>query len=370
MRGNKILGIIFSHTQDDKLRELTDVRTTGSVPYGGRYRLIDFALSSMVNSGIEKVGVITKSNYQSLLDHLGSGKSWGLSRKNSGLFILPPFGRGNVLHESKVEALCNNAKFISHSLEDYVVLSDSDVIYSLDVQKVVDQHIAKGADITAVYKEGAAPEQLGASLMFNFNEEGNAESVLIDSQCQGTCNYGLHIYVMHKEFLLSAVKEAYGHNRLNFSRDIIAAEVAKGNVYGYKYTGYSAVIGSMKQYFDASMDLMKPEIRAELFGSNPVYTKIRDEMPAVYGLGSEVENSLIADGCQINGYVENSILFRGVTVGAGAVVRNCIVMQDTSIGENTKLNYVVVDKDNSIGAEREFAGEESYPVYIRKGSLI
>lgn len=370
MRSNRVLGVIFSNTENPSFSELTSVRTIGSVPFGGRYRFIDFILSSMVNSGIDKVGVITRSNYQSLLDHLGSGKAWDLSRKREGLYMLPPFGHGGNMVEGKVETIASNASFFRNSKEDYVVLSDSDIIINIDIQKVVQSHIQSDADITVVYTHGIAPTPMTEKLLFKFDDEGKATDMLIGVDKEETCDYGLRMYIMRKDYLIETINDAVSRNRINFIRDVIASCFEKGKLYGYRHDGYSAVVGSLKQYFDVSMDMMKFDVRNQIFGTRPVYTKVRDEMPAVYGLGSVAHNSLVADGCTVNGEINNCILFRGVTVAEGAKLNNCIIMQDTQIGPNANLEYVVIDKNADVKVGRKLTGCESYPVFISKGSVV
>lgn len=370
MRSNRVLGIIFSNTQNPNFNELTSVRTIGSVPFGGRYRFIDFVLSNMVNSGIDKVGVITRSNYQSLLDHLGSGKAWDLSRKSEGLYILPPFGHGGNMVEGKVETIASNASFFRNSNKDYVVLSDSDVVMNIDIQQVVDSHIQNEADITVVYKNGVAPTPMDEKLIFKFDDENKATDMLIGVDKEDACSYGLKMYVMRKDYLLDAVQNAVSRNRINFARDIIAPCFESGKLYGYCHDGYAAAIGNLKQYFDANMDLMSFDIRNELFKVRPIYTKVHDEMPAVYGLGSNAYNSLVADGCTVHGEINNCILFRGVTVAEGAKLNNCIIMQGTQIGANANLEYVIIDKNVTVKSGRKLTGCESYPVFISKGNIV
>ena len=371
MTGNNVVGIIFSNMHDDKLRELTDIRTMGSVPFGGRYRTIDFALSNMVNSGITKVGVITKSNFQSLMDHLGSGKAWDLSRKHEGLFILPPFGFNNSVYQSRVEALNGIQNFLTQCKEDYVVMSDCHIVFTMDLRPVVAEHIAKNADITMVYKNSVMPADLPEKICVEVGRNRKITDVLLTEGSADKVNWGMGLYVISKKFLLKVVAEAMARNRLSFVRDILQRSFEDCRVYGYKYDGFTGVLGSMKSYFESSMELLKPAVRSDLFPlARPVYTKVRDEMPTRFGLGSKVVNSIIADGCLIEGEVENCILFRGVTVGKGAKLKNCIIMQDSTVGNNTNLNYVVADKDVVFRDGRSMMGFESYPVYISKGAEV
>lgn len=371
MIGNNVVGIIFSNMHDDRLRELTDVRTMGSVPFGGHYRTIDFPLSNMVNSGVTKVGVITKSNYQSLMDHLGSGKAWDLSRKREGLWILPPFGMGNGVYQSRIEALDGISNFLNNCKEEYVVMSDCHIIYTMDFRPVFAEFEEKNADIMVVYKNSVMPEDLPDRIRFEVGRGRKITDVVIGGDVEGKCNWGMGVYVMRKSFLVKVVAECIARNRMLFGRDVLQRGVSEYRIYGYKYEGFAGVLGSKKSYFEANMALTDPSVRADLFPKErPVYTKVRDEMPTRYGLGSRAVNSLIAGGCIIEGDVENCILFRGVTVEKGAKLRNCIIMQDSVIGANTTLNFVIGDKDVVYKPGRTLMGYESYPVYIAKGSEV
>ena len=371
MIGNNTVGIIFSNMHDNRLRELTDVRTMGSVPYGGRYRAIDFPLSNLVNSGVNKVGIITKSNYQSLMDHLGSGKAWDLSRKHEGLFILPPFGLGNSVYQTRIEALAGIINFLQQCKEQYVILSDCHIIYTMDFRPVINEHIAKKADITVVYKNGLMPEDLPEKVRVEVGRSRKLTEVIDGGDIDGKCNWSMGVYVINKDFLIRVVSNAVARNRLSFVRDVLQSGINEYRIYGYKYEGFAGVLGSLKGYFKQNLALMDPAVRADLFPADrPLYTKERDEMPTRYGLGSRVVNSLIADGCLIEGDVENCVIFRGVHIGRGARLRNCIIMQDSVVGDNTNLSFVIGDKDVTYTAGRSLLGAESYPAYIAKGNIV
>jgi len=357
---------------DSHLREITDLRTMGSIPFGGRYRAIDFPLSGMVNAGIGKVGVITKHNFQSLMDHLGSGKAWDLSRKRAGLFILPPFGYNNSVYQSRVEALSGIASFLSHGTEDYILMSDCHIIYTMDYQELMEEHIQKGADVTVVYKSGVMPADLPEKARFELGRGHKINEIVIEPEAPGNkVNWSMGVYLLKKELLVQIISDAMGRNRLDFIRDVLMPAAQSHRVFGYKFDGFAGVMGSTKGYFDTSMQMMKPEVRGDLFKpSLPIYTKVRDEMPTRFGLGSNVKNSVLADGCLIEGDVENCVLFRGVQVGKGAVVKNCVIMQDAVVGEDARLNYVISDKGCKFRPGRSISGFDSYPVYIAKGSEV
>lgn len=374
MRGNNVLGVIFSNMHDEAIRELTDLRTMGSVPFGGRYRLIDFALSNMTNSGITKVGVVTKSNYRSLLDHVGSGKAWDLSRKTEGLILLPPYESGGSdrgVYGNRMEALLGIRGFLEHAQEDYVFISDTDVVCNLNVEKVVERHIDTGADVTVVYKKGKISPVNSSVTVVETDGDGMVEQVILEEKMVEEQNVDLNMYVVGRKFLLGLLSEAASRGWRNFNRDLLQANVGRYKIAGYEFTGYCGIINSMSNYFRVNMDLLDPECRGQLFLSNrPVYTKVKDNMPTRYGLGSEVKNSLIADGCVIEGKVENCILFRGVHVAKGAEISNSIIMQGSQVGEGTRLNYVILDKNVTLRSDRTLMGFDPYPVYIRKGSMV
>ncbi len=375
MRGNNVMGIIFSNLHENLISQLTELRTMGAVPFGGRYRLIDFPLSNMVNSGINKVGVITKTNYQSLIDHLGAGKAWDLSRQRNGLFILPPFMDPSD-YANRVKTFNAIMPFLKNSSEEYVVISDCDAICNIDFQEVYEKHLADNADITLIYKRGVLPEKLQNPMVLSFDAKGRVNDVLVDPSISGSCSYYMNIMLIKRELLMKLVmmklvNQCISKNTMSFKRDIIQAEYKNLAVFGYEFKGFSTMVTSMSDYFSANMALKDKEVRDDLFnGRRPVYTKVRDDMPTKYGLGSKVSNSLIGNGCLIEGEVDNCVLFKGVHIGKGTKVSNCVIMQDTRVGDNCSLSYVVVDKDVIIRDGKTLAGTTTYPVYIGKLSVV
>lgn len=371
---NNVLGLIFASLHDSTVVELTKKRTMGSVMFGGRYRLIDFPLSNMVNSGITEVGVITKSNYGSLLDHLGTGREWDLARKQGGLNLLPPFSQslGEGVYRGRLEALNNVWNFVEYSNCEYVVLADCDFVANINFDDVIRQHIATKADITVVCGKYTYSEDSGSGVdVIETDETGRIRSVLIDPQLSGECNICLDMYVMRKDTLAKFVKDAASRNQYSLIRDCLQARVNEFNFMGYQFDGYFSRIDSVKSYYQANLALLKPENRNALFLPNaPIYTKTGDNGPVKYGLESKVKNSLIADGCIIDGTVEDSVLFRGVKVGKGSVVRGCVLMQGTSIANNCTLTSVITDKNVTTADGRVLTGSESYPVYIGKNAKL
>lgn len=373
-------GLVFSNIHDESLPELTRLRTMASVPFGGRYRLIDFALSNMVNSGISKVGVITHYNYQSLLDHIGTGKDWDLARRSGGIKILPPFitaydakGIGQ-LYNTRLEALMGVVNFISRCTEDVIVLSDCDTICNIDISDVIDQHEESGADITIVVKQVDHPGLCSPrhSIIVSDEEGKIIDATEYSEDIQPGQDVSTNIMVINRMYLLNIVNDAAAHGYTSFFRDVISRNIGRANFRVYRHDGYYALISSLAVYFDCSMQLLRPEVRGALFGvpERPVYTKVRNSAPTIYRTGSSVGNAIIADGCTIEGRVENSIIFRGVKVGRGSVVRNSILLQDTVIGSGVSLNCVVTDKNAVVRDGRQLSGHETMPFFIGKGIMV
>ena len=362
--------IIFSSMNEENVPELTRVRSMGSIPIGGRYRVVDFALSNMVNSGITTVGMITKNNYQSLMDHLGAGKDWDLSRKDGGLILLPPYsGESETLYRNRLEALKGATAFLKKCKEDFVVITDSDAVYKLDYSKVIEAHIAKNADITMVYHEHEVVRS-HYFMTFNTADDGRITDIEINPTSGGVRKNYINVMVARTSFMLRLIQDAIQHGYKSFGRDILSPSVGLFNLYAYKLEGYYSSISSLEKYFEINFDLLKKDVRSEIFGQRDVYTKVNDSAPAKFADTAKVKNSLVSDGCIIEGTVENCILFRGVKIGRDTVVKNCIIMTDNIIGENCNLAYVVSDKDSVIRDGRVLAGCEIQPYFISKGSLI
>lgn len=368
-----VLGLVFANMHDTTLGDMTKNRTMGSVMFGGRYRLIDFPLSNMVNSGISEVGVITKSNYQSLLDHLGSAREWDLPRKKGGLYILPPFGNvESTLYRGRIEALYGAMSFIKHSRAKYVILSDCDVVTNIDYKPIVAAHIESGADITAVAHTGVySSDDIKTSTVFNVDADKNVTSVLINPDISGTCTTSLNVFVMSMDFLIETVNDAMARGNVSFERNILQEKCRELKIKIYEYDNYFSKLNSPESYFKSNMALLEPENARKLFvPKRSIYTKVSDNAPVKYDLDSKVSNSLIADGCIIEGEVENSVLFRGVKVGKGAKVKNCILMQGTVVGDNAELSYLITDKNVSICENHILTSSPQYPMYVGKGASV
>ena len=370
----KALGIIFPNSYDNWVPELVNVRLMASIPFASRYRMIDFVLSSMANSGIDNISVIVKKNYHSLMDHLGSGREWDLVRKNGGLNIFPPFMESDSrAYLGRAGALANTLDFLRSQKEKYVVMTDSNIAVNFDFAKMIDAHIESGADVTVAYNE----QELPANFLYheandrdhyytlNINN-GRVEKILINAKDKGVQNFSMNMYVVDRELLINLINEASLRGNEYFERDVLIPQLSKLNVQAYKYDGYLARITGMKSYFDENMKLLDDYNIDALFDGNPIYTKIRDDNPTRYIDGAKVKNTMAADGCVIEGEVENCVLFRGVKIAKGAVVKNCVLMQDTVVEAGANVEYTITDKDVVITAGKELKGNDSFPVYIPK----
>ena len=366
------VGIIFSNMHEENVPELVRKRTIASIPFGGRYRIIDFQLSNMVNSGITTVGLVTNNNYRSLIDHLGSGKDWDLARKDGGIILLPPFSeKSGKLYTNRLEALSSMTSFLNKRQEEYVVLTDCDSVAKFDISDVIAYHESKNADITLVTRYGEI-ERKNDYMLVNANEDGRVDEIKIAPHVENgeKVEFYVNLMVVNRQFLLNIVEDSLTHGYKSFTRDVIAKQLNSLKIYRYLFNGYYAGIDSMAAYYKRNMELLNKEVRDELFGDRDIYTKVRDSAPSKYGSEAVVKNSLISDGCEIEGTVENSILFRGVKVEKGAVVRNSIIMQDNIICANSTLNCVITDKNVVVGNRRTLSGCDELPFFVQKGTRL
>ena len=372
------LGIIFPNTYDSLIPELVSERLMASIPFAGRYRMVDFVLSSMVNSGIGNVSLIVRKNYHSLMDHLGSGREWDLTRKNGGLNIVPPFAQKNIkMYTGRVEALASILEFLKAQKEKYVVMSDANIAVNFDFKAFMDAHIASGADVTVAYSKEELPasamkkNDIGTNMYYSFViEDRRVVKLDICSKESGVQNFSMNIYIMDRELLIEQISTAYLHGHSYFERDILAPQLDTLNVQAYQYDGYLARICDLKSYFDENMKLLDEKNLDGLFARDSIYTKIRDDNPTRYIGEAKVKNTMSADGCIIEGEVENCVLFRGVRIAKGAKVKNCVLMQDTVVEEGANLEYIITDKNVTFTAGKELKGSDSFPVYVAKHQTV
>jgi glucose-1-phosphate adenylyltransferase len=369
---NNMMSILFASGNESKLNELTLHRTTASLPFGGRYRLIDFTLSNLVNSGITQIGIITSSKYQSLMDHIRQGRDWDLNRKNAGLSVFPPFVYNNSsdVYKGKIEAIYSIMSFLTRSKEEYVVISNCNIAANIDYEQVFESHIKSGAKITMLCRPGFTTTS--RRIVIERGEDGIVTDIY-ETEISGSDRkeISLNSYIIAKDLLLDLVKKAYARGQVDFEKDVLFKLVEEKSVYAYELDSYAAIIDDVKTYYGESMNLLNRDVREQLFdGKHAIYTKVKDSVPTTYKAGAKVTNSLLADGCVIDGTVENSILFRSVTVEEGAVVKNSIVMENGIIGKNSSLKYAITDKDVVISADRDISGFVTYPIVIVKGKTV
>ncbi len=377
---NDVMGVIYTSKDNLNLRELTTNRAVAALPVAGRYRIIDFVLSNLVNSGVRNVGVIAQKNYHSLMDHLGSGKQWDLHTRNNGLFILPPFltRENGGEYSGLVEALRANFDYLRRSTQPYVILSSSDYICNASFEDMVSQHLSSGADITMMYiKVRSEHLEFSSSAANNHSYlkigEGNlVEDIEVNPNAANYPNLSMNVFMIKRTLLIHLIDQASARGAKDLDSEVIRPYVNSGalKIMGYEFKGYYRRIETIKGFFKFNMDLLNYDVRRELFDTHPVYTKTRDEASAIYRSSAEVKNSLVANGCVIEGSVENCVLFRGVHVGRGAHLKDCIIMQDCYIEEEVEMENVILDKVVTVRAHGRLIGQRQYPIVIGKNVTL
>ncbi|MBR3811805.1 MAG: glucose-1-phosphate adenylyltransferase subunit GlgD [Agathobacter sp.] len=375
---NEALGVIFPNSYDGLVPELVKERLMASIPFASRYRMVDFGISSMARAGIDNISLIARENYLSLMDHLGSGREWDLARKNGGLNVIPPYAQKEIkVYNGRVEALESIKSFLVSQKEKYVVMADSNFVANIDYADIINEHKESGADVTLVYRKQEIPslfkKPVSATndLYYTYEiEDGRVKQIFVNSKRDGVANFSMNIYVVERELLIRLIDEAYVLGFTCFERDVLSPQIDMLNIHGYCYEGYAAHIYDMKSYFDENMRLLEEDNLKGLFGPGQIYTKIRDDNPTRYIKGAKVSNVMAADGCVIEGEVENSVLFRGVKIAKGAKVKNCVLMQDTVVGKDVSLEYVITDKDVTITDSKSLAGTDSFQVFVAKGQTV
>jgi len=366
------MGLIF--TNDASLGELTNKRTMASLPFGGRYRQVDFALSNLSCAGIRHVGIISRHSYQSLMNHVGDGEEWGLELEEGGLEFLTPFAHSTVgTYRGKLESIANAMDFLEYGdEEDYVVMIDSAVLSNIDLNAVVEAHIASGKDVTVVTKKGICNGQKKIDLAVQV-VDGEVKEMVVDYAADDKYVASMDIFVVNKKWLIQSVKAMVARDKFHMDRDLVMGGWRRGlvSVNVYEHEGVALFNESVEEYFFNSLSLIAKDVRADLFGANhPIYTKVRDRVPTYYGENSDIEDCLIADGCMLDGKVEDSILFRQVTVEEGAEVEDCIIMNDTVIGAGAKLKYVILDKNVTVTPGAKLYGTKKNPVIVKRGETV
>ena len=365
-------GIIFAYGAESELGALVGRRTSSSLPFCGRYRLIDFALSSLANAGVNNVGVIMQQDYQSLLDHLGSDKDWDMSRRHGGLRMLPPFGlpeyhTGNYL--GTVEALNAVSAYIHDIPQSHVILMHGNLAANIDLEAAIQQHLSTGSDITAICSR-VAPSPSGPH--FVAGTDGFAKELIFDHAVGGAGMASLETYIISKHLLLEMMEQCKKTNRLHFHRDAMLSYLDGGGKIGiFMHEGYAKAITTVEGYYSANMDMLDAKNRASMFPADrPVRTKNAEEVSTYYGEDAFSSNSLVADGCIIEGSIRNCILFSAVHVKEGAELEGCIIMKDSVIGKNVKLNAVITDKNVSVSDSTVLSGSPKMPYVVPKDASL
>ena len=368
-----IQGIIFANIYDSSLGELTNKRTMASLPYGGRYRQIDFTLSNMSNAGIRRIGIISRFNYQSLMAHIGSGDEWDLALEEGGLEYLTPFSLGNASYHGKIDALNSVKEYLEYgSDDDYVVLADSSVLCNVDLKKVVESHIASGRDMTVMVKDGIANGQKQLDMCVTLDKNGEIDDMAVDYTAPENYLASMGVFIINKKLLLEQVEECVARSFYRLERDMILRLWKKNEmtINAYVFGGVALFNESTEEYFRNNLKLLQPEIRASLFDPRPIYTKVRDRVPTYYGEESNISNCVVADGCMLEGIVSGSVLFRQVSIEAGAHVDHCLLMNDASIGAGCELQYVILDKNVTVRPGAKLIGTEKNPIIIKRGETV
>ena len=369
-------GILYTGEEITSLRELVDQRIVGALPIGGKYRVIDFPLSNMVNSDIRSVGVIVSRNYNSLIDHLGSGKSWDLSGKGEGLFILTPFSlRDNPgVYRGKIEALRSSLNFIRRVKQEYCILAGSTSIYNFNYSDMMRFHLESGADITALYhnmEENHKIDEQYRDVFFGLSDEGRIRSIEINPGLTLLKARSLKSYIIRKDVLIYLVEECCAKGEYKFSENLLRGNLNRLRIMAFEHKGYVGMLRSVRSYFDVNMDMLDPGVRSKLFpAGNRIYTKSKDSVPAKYTKTASVKRSLVANECVVEGSVENSMLFRDVQIGKGARIKNSIILPGARISEDTDLEYVILDKNVGVRRKSRLIGNENYQIVIGKGGMV
>ncbi len=369
-----IQGIIFANIYDSSLGELTNKRTIASLPYGGRYRQIDFILSNMSNANIRRIGIISRYNYKSLMAHIGSGEEWDLELQDGGLEYLTPYALSSTSgFRGKLEALHAAMDYLEKGAEDsYVILSDSSVLCNIDLNKAVEDHVASGKDLTVIAKAGVANGRKQLDLALKLDQDGQIEDMAVDYVAPSEYLASMAMFIIEKRRLIEYVENQFARNYYRFERDLILTlwQQKKLSINVYQFDGVALFNESPEEYYRANLALLDKDVRDGLFRDRPIYTKVRDRVPTYYGENTNIDNCVVADGCILEGDAKHSVLFRQVTLGAGASVEDCLIMNDSVVGENSELKCVILDKNVTVRPGARLIGTPQNPIIIKRGETV
>ncbi len=364
----RAIGLILAGGSNNKMRELSNKRAIAAMPVAGSYRSIDFALSNMSNSHIQKVAVLTQYNARSLNEHLSSSKWWDFGRKQGGLFVFTPMvtADNSWWYRGTADAMYQNLNFLKNSHEPYVVIASGDGIYKLDYNKVLEYHIAKRADVTVVCTD-IDGDDINRFGVLRMNEESRIEEFEEKPMVTQSHTISTGIYVLRRRQLVEMLEKCAQEDRHDFVKDILIRYKNLKRIYGYKIKDYWSNISTVESYYKTNMDFLRPDVREYFFRQRPeIKTKIDDLPPAKYNPGADVKNSLIASGCIINGEVDNSVLFKNVFVGNNCVIKNSIILNDVYLGDNTHIENCIVESRDTIRANSYHYGEDGIKIVVEK----
>lgn len=372
---NDVMGLIFANIYDSSLGSLTQKRTQASLPYGGRYRQIDFPLSNMSNAGIRHIGIVTQYNFQSLMNHVGSGEEWDLKLADCGLEFITPYSMGaSNDFRGKLDAIYTARKsHLKRAKEEYVVLADATVVCSIDLKEVINTHIRSGKDVTVVVKRGVADGKRQLDLAVRTDREGEVTDLTADYAAPEDYLASMGIFVIRKDFLIQSAEECVARNRFRFEREFILQDWLDGklSVGAFEFHNVALFNESPEDFFFNNLALIRRVVRHDLFREGlTIYTRIRDQVPCYYGENSEINDCIVADGCVLNGAASNSVLFRGVKISNGASVKNCVVMANSEIGIGAQLEYCILDKDVKVKAGTKIIGTMEHPTIVNRGEVV
>ena len=373
---NDTFAIIYAEHGSSLLGDLIERRSVSALPLAGRFRTIDVLLSNIAHSGIRNVGVITQKNYQSLIEHIGSGHAWGLSGKAGGVTLLPPYDLDGSVgkYHGTSDALFAKRDYINKRRERYCLVLGTDTVYREDYTRMLERHIEEDADITLLYSRDprlAASDSPTRMTYLKVDDNGVVTGFDYEAfEDEGQCA-ALGAVLMRKDLLVRLVEDACAEGHYNFTTDLLEPALREHKVVAVEHEGYAGRITTIKSYFDMTRDMLDPQIREDLFyTSGSVYTRIMDAPPVRFAGGCEVANSVFGNGCDVRGRVVGSVVFRGVSIAPGADLENCVVMQDSTIGADTHLRNVIIDKNVIIGEGVRIVGTPDAPAVIRKSSII
>jgi len=364
------IGILMLNENEDNIKSLTKARPIASIPIGGRYRIIDFVLSNMVNSGIHNIGIFANTKTRSLVDHLGSGQSWDLDRKINGLFLFNFSTDGSQSRD--IDALSDNMEYIYRTKQDYVIISSSYMLCNMDYNEAAKFHEESGSDITLLYKKtnNGKKHYVNSSTLY-INEENKVLSIGKNIGAEDKLNISMEMFIMKKSTLINMINNSVQTGYHNSIKAAIYNSVPELNVNAFEFKGYLQCVNSIKNYYKTSMDMLNGKVTKELFFNNGlIYTKSKDGAPTKYVNGSKVKNALVSNGCILEGSIENSIISRRVIVHAGAELKNCIIFENCVIKQGCKLTNVIIDKNTIVNENTVLKGDEEFPVVIEKKSRL